>query len=125
VLVRIANRPAATQRPSAPPPGPGEVVARTVELAKTYGRGATATDVFRNLSLEIASGRLSAVTGPSGSGKSTLLHLLAGLDVPTRGEVVVTGTPLSELAVRTGTAIVCATHDPALIEHAAAEVALG
>jgi len=98
VLVRIAEqRPAVPAAPPAPPPAPGEVVARTVELAKTYGRGAAAAEVFGNLSLEFAAGRLSAVTGPSGSGKSTLLHLLAGLDVPTRGEVTVDGTPLSRL----------------------------
>jgi putative ABC transport system ATP-binding protein len=42
-------------------------------------------------------GRLTVVTGPSGSGKSTLLHLLAGLDVPTAGEVEVGGVVLSAL----------------------------
>src|SRR5206468_1692766 len=42
-------------------------------------------------------GRLTAVTGPSGSGKSTLLNLLAGLDVPTAGEVVVGDTLVSKL----------------------------
>ena len=44
-----------------------------------------------------AGGRLTAVTGPSGSGKTTLLHLLAGLDVPTQGEVTVLGETLSGL----------------------------
>jgi energy-coupling factor transport system ATP-binding protein len=97
VLVRIAQRPAAPEPRPAPLQEPGEVVARTVGLAKTYGRGAAATVVFRDLSLELRAGRLSAVTGPSGSGKSTLLHLLAGLDVPTDGDVVVDGTALSEL----------------------------
>jgi putative ABC transport system ATP-binding protein len=53
--------------------------------------------VFHELSLGFVSGRLSAVTGPSGSGKSTLLNLLAGLDLPTTGEVVVAGTSISEL----------------------------
>ena len=76
---------------------PGEVVVRTIALAKTHGRGARATHVFNDLSLALESGRLSAITGPSGTGKSTLLHLLAGLDEPTSGEVEVLGKPLSSL----------------------------
>jgi ABC-type lipoprotein export system ATPase subunit len=75
----------------------GPVVASTIHLAKTHGSGAAATEVFRDLSLEFAAGELAAVTGPSGSGKSTLLHLLAGLDVPSSGEVVILGAPLTGL----------------------------
>ena len=73
------------------------MVAETVGLTKVHGSGAHATEVFRDLSLGFESGRLSAVTGPSGSGKSTLLNLLAGLDLPTAGDVVVAGRPLSQL----------------------------
>src|SRR5581483_11560907 len=69
----------------APNAGSGEIVAETVGLTKVHGRGAR------------AAGRLSAITGPSGSGKSTLLHLIAGLDLPTAGDVRVLGTPLSGL----------------------------
>src|SRR6185437_13954208 len=72
---------------------PGDVVARTVSLAKSYG----GEHVFRNLTIELAAGQLSAVTGPSGSGKSTLLHLLAGLDLPTAGEVYVLDEQMSQL----------------------------
>ena len=72
---------------------PGDVVVRTIGLTKLYGD----EPVFRDLSLELESGRLSAVTGPSGSGKSTLLHLLAGLDLPTAGEVHVLDAPISQL----------------------------
>ena len=46
------------------------------------------------VSLEIARGEFVAVTGPSGCGKSTLMHLLAGLDTPTSGEIVVDGLAL-------------------------------
>jgi ABC-type lipoprotein export system ATPase subunit len=97
ILVRIAERAGGpeTQLPAEPAPGP--VVAETVELTKVHGRGAHAVEVFRALTLGFSAGRLCAVTGPSGSGKSTLLHLLAGLDIPTAGEVVVAGTRLSQL----------------------------
>lgn len=77
--------------------GSGEVVAETVGLTKVHGRGARATQVFHDLNVRLAAGRLSAITGPSGSGKSTLLHLIAGLDLPTAGDVRVLGTPLSGL----------------------------
>jgi ABC-type lipoprotein export system ATPase subunit len=75
----------------------GEIVAEAVDLTKVHGTGARATRVFHDLSIALAAGELSALTGPSGSGKSTLLHLLAGLDRPTAGDVHVLGTPLSTL----------------------------
>jgi putative ABC transport system ATP-binding protein len=53
--------------------------------------------VLTGLDLELHAGRLHAVTGPSGSGKTTLLHLLAGLEVPAAGTIVVEGTELSAL----------------------------
>src|SRR5947207_6967103 len=84
------------QTPGRVPEG-GDIVVRTIALAKTHGRGARATHVFHDLSLALESGRLSAITGPSGTGKSTLLHLLAGLDEPTAGEVEVLGRPLTGL----------------------------
>ncbi len=49
-----------------------------------------------DVSLEIGRGEFVAVTGPSGCGKSTLLHLLAGLDTPTKGEIVVDGLALQK-----------------------------
>ena len=47
-----------------------------------------------NVSLEVARGEFVAVTGPSGCGKTTLMHLLAGLDAPTTGEIVIDGLAL-------------------------------
>jgi len=90
---------AAEREEAAPAPAgkPGDIVVETDGLTKVHGRGARATEVFRDLSLAFAAGAFSAVTGPSGTGKSTLLHLLAGLDRPTGGDVRVLGTALSGL----------------------------
>jgi ABC-type lipoprotein export system ATPase subunit len=73
------------------------VVAEAHSLAKTFEGGQRTTTVFSGLGASFGRGRLIAVTGPSGSGKTTLLHLLAGLERPTGGEVVVLGTSLSTL----------------------------
>ena len=91
VVIRVAERAPRAVAPA--PQAGGEVVARTTNLSKAYG----VTPVFRDLTLAFASGRLTAVTGRSGSGKSTLLHLLAGLDLPTAGDVEVAGEPVSAL----------------------------
>jgi putative ABC transport system ATP-binding protein len=74
----------------------GAVVAAR-EVARRYGEGETAVDALRGVSLEVERGRLTAVMGPSGSGKSTLMHILAGLDKPTSGDVLIDGTSLGEL----------------------------
>jgi putative ABC transport system ATP-binding protein len=63
-------------------------------LAKRYG----ARTVFDNLSLSIQPGEYVAITGESGVGKSTLLNLLAGLDLPDAGRIVLDGEDLAALA---------------------------
>jgi putative ABC transport system ATP-binding protein len=71
---------------------------RAERLVRRYGDGDTAVEALRGVSLGIEAGRLTAIMGPSGSGKSTLMHLLAGLDVPTEGTVVVNGVEITTLS---------------------------
>ena len=73
------------------------VVAETRALRKVYGTGATARAAIDGLDAQFRSSSMTAVTGPSGSGKTTLLHLLAGLELPTDGDVLVLGTDVAKL----------------------------
>ena len=59
------------------------------DVTRRYGQGQTCVDALRGVSVDIEQGKLTAVMGPSGSGKSTLMHILAGLDKPTTGTVLV------------------------------------
>jgi putative ABC transport system ATP-binding protein len=72
-------------------------IAATKDLERTYGEGQAAVHALRGVSLDFPSGQFTAIMGPSGSGKSTLMHLLAGLDNPTAGSVVLDGKELSGL----------------------------
>jgi putative ABC transport system ATP-binding protein len=67
------------------------------DVSRSYRRGVDIVHALQRVSLHIPAGRFVALMGPSGSGKSTLLHLLAGLDQPDEGEVVVAGQALSGL----------------------------
>ena len=74
-------------------------------LRKTYRLGRrNIVEALRGVDLVVQAGELLAVAGASGSGKSTLLHLLAGLDRPDSGEVLVAGKDLATRseAERTG-----------------------
>jgi putative ABC transport system ATP-binding protein len=76
---------------------PPQAVVSARDLVRRYGHGDTAVDALRGVSIDIAKGRLTAVMGPSGSGKSTFMHILAGLDKPTSGEVMVAGVDIAGL----------------------------
>src|SRR5216117_1249314 len=67
------------------------------DLTRRYGSGDTSVDALRGVSLEVKHGHLTAVMGPSGSGKSTLMHILAGLDKPTYGTLIIQGLDITEL----------------------------
>ena len=68
------------------------------EVTKEYMSGEQKLAVLRNVSFDIAQGAFVAIVGPSGSGKTTLLGLLAGLDTPTRGTVVLDGADLGAMS---------------------------
>jgi len=67
-------------------------------LTKTYLSGGRPLTVLKEVSLEVSAGGFLAVVGPSGCGKTTLLGLLAGLDTPTAGTVLLDGQDLSLLS---------------------------
>lgn len=65
-------------------------------------RGGTSQLVLCNIELMVHPGEFVAVVGPTGSGKSTMLGLVAGLDKPTQGQVLVMGQPLEQVSRRVG-----------------------
>jgi putative ABC transport system ATP-binding protein len=74
-----------------------EPVLQAKALAKSYGRGANRFDALKGVTLTIEPGESLAIVGKSGSGKSTLMHLLALLDRPTSGSVLLNGIDAAEL----------------------------
>jgi putative ABC transport system ATP-binding protein len=66
-------------------------------VSKTVPSGAGSLTILHPLDLTIDAGRVVAITGPSGSGKSTLLGLLAGLDAPSSGSVILDGVDITAL----------------------------
>jgi putative ABC transport system ATP-binding protein len=67
-------------------------------LVKNYQQGDTEIHVLKGLTAEIKDSEVVAVVGQSGSGKSTLLSLLAGLDRPTSGKILVAGQEISQMS---------------------------
>src|SRR5437588_6621047 len=67
-------------------------------LSKSYHRDSLEIPVLRNITLEVAEGEFVAFMGPSGSGKTTLLNLIAGIDKPTEGTILIAGTDVTRLS---------------------------
>ena len=67
-------------------------------LTKSIDTGTHRVDILKGIDLEIPKGQFAAIMGPSGSGKSTLLGLLAGLDFPTSGQVLLDGEDITRLS---------------------------
>ena len=77
-----------------------DAVASLKSVVKSYTRGAQRVAVLHGISLTIDRGEFLALMGPSGSGKTTLLNLVAGIDRPDQGEIVVAGQLISSLSSR-------------------------
>ena len=67
-------------------------------VTRSFGTGALAVPAVRGVDLAVQAGDFAALAGPSGSGKTTLLHLIAGLDRPTAGRVLVAGEDVTAMS---------------------------
>ena len=75
-----------------------KILLETINLKKTYEHINGNIDLFNSLNLKIKHGDLIALVGPSGSGKSSLLHLLALLDEPTKGKILINNKETKSLS---------------------------
>ena len=73
----------------------GGIAVEGRHIIKNFRVGNTATEVLKDISLQVMQGEFVYIMGPSGSGKSTLLYILGGLDAPTSGHVLLNGTDIS------------------------------
>src|SRR5262249_8771351 len=82
----------------------GEIVSNREPLieidhvVKVYRRDSLEIPVLNDINLKVPTGEYVALMGPSGSGKTTLLNLIAGIDQPTRGRIVIGGRDLSQIS---------------------------
>jgi ABC-type lipoprotein export system ATPase subunit len=120
---RDAPTPVPAPTMPASPSAPGHVVAELRQVSKRFPRAAL--PVLDGISRRFESGTFTAVVGRSGSGKTTLLHLLAGLDLPSEGDVVVqghelTGMSRSAVAAVRRKHVALVTQEPGLVPHLSA-----
>ena len=69
-----------------------------IDVYKSYRNGATPVTALQGVNLSFEAGDFVTIMGPSGGGKTTLLNLLAGLDLPDRGQIILQGRKISDLS---------------------------
>jgi putative ABC transport system ATP-binding protein len=74
-----------------------DAIVEATDVTRRYGEGGAAVNALRGVSVGFPPGAFTAIMGPSGSGKSTLMHVLAGLDRPTSGTVVIDGKDITKM----------------------------
>ena len=72
-----------------------EKIVELKNVSKTYKTGEKEFKALDSIDLSINKGELVVVLGPSGAGKSTLLNLIGGMDIPTKGDVIIDGEDIS------------------------------
>jgi putative ABC transport system ATP-binding protein len=77
--------------------GNGRQMIEVKNVSKSYRRDSIEIPVLNNISITVPEGEFLALMGPSGSGKTTLLNLVAGIDRPNSGDVIVNGTDIGKL----------------------------
>jgi putative ABC transport system ATP-binding protein len=77
-----------------------DVIVQATNLSKEFERGQTKVVALERVDLAVERGEFVALMGPSGSGKSTLLHLIAGMDKPTQGRLLVLGEEPADMSER-------------------------
>jgi putative ABC transport system ATP-binding protein len=88
----VSAAPASKSKADAP------VLIQVQKVSKIYQRGGERVEVLKDLDLEVREGAFEALMGPSGSGKSTLLNLIAGLDRPSSGRLLVADADLTTMS---------------------------
>lgn len=86
----------AAEKKEAPDRSQGPII-HVVNVGKTFREGTSRTDALKGVSFDITSGEFCVIIGRSGSGKSTLLNMLAGLDHPTRGQIIILGQHIERM----------------------------
>lgn len=80
------------------PGNSGRPLIDIVNVTKSYKKGDSTVTPLADLNLQVQEGEFVALMGPSGSGKTTLLNLVAGIDQPTSGQVIVNGTDIARMS---------------------------